>query len=346
MIPIDLPNDPYEAGRAHGEACRETIRAFLDDRLSRINALRAGPLPLAEAIDAASAHARIVFRDVPAVAEEVRGLAHGAAISEGEAFLLQFRREIVARDARSGHGCSLLVTELDPGVPTLAQTIDLEGDVVSLVRVFRSAPGHSSRPRKLIVSLAGLIGYAGMNDRGLCIGINMLLAQPWKVGVSPYLLVNHLLGLDNLDDCLADIHRIKRASSRSLMLLQGRRCINVEMTPDECRVTEAMPFAHTNHFLHPDLAPQEALNPFTLASSRKRQAHLENVLRRGTLRSVEDVFQALSDHSLFPLGICMHSQGIVTRPDTVAAILMQPSQGSLHIRHGHPCSTQTEVFNF
>lgn len=343
---VALADTPFESGRAHGQACGAEIRAFVGDRLARVNALRALPLEREAALAAALRQGRFLQDAAPALAEEVRGLAAGAGLSFAEALLLQYRRELVGWESREAHGCSLMAWAPPQGGPLLAQTIDLEGGVADLVRVFRTPPGlPGGAPRVLMVGLAGLVGYLGLNDRGLAIGINMVLSKGWRLGVSPYLLVRHLLGRASLDEAVGELRRLGRSSSRCLTLLQGRRCVTVEMTADDLRVSEGLPAAHTNHYLHRDFEPLDASNPFSKNSSRQRLALVGDRLRGPAAPAgAEQALDALADHSMFPVGVCMHAQGHLTRADTVAAVVMDPARGTLHLRRGHPCTAPTEVF--
>lgn len=340
MTLIELPNNPFDAGVLHGRECAEAIQSFIRDDLARINSIRASPIARHQALSLLQAHADIVIKGFPALAQEIQGLARGAEISQGEAFLLQFRRELIASRTSSVHGCSVLATKLDKS-PILAQTMDLEGNVCSLVRLFRCSARTDGSPASLIVSLAGLLGFVGMNDRGLCIGINMIFAPPWVPGISPYLLVKHLLTFKTIDECLRQIPQIRVSSSRSLVLLQGSRCVNIEMTSSTYRLTERFPLTHTNHFLHPDLLPVDLANPLSKSNSHRRLAYLEQYVQSCAPREVDDVFQVLSDHSLYPRGICMHGEGAVKHPDTVAAVVFHPTARALFVRIGHPCNTKT-----
>lgn len=343
---IELADDAFGAGLVHGRTCGEDIRFFLGDRLARINALRARPLDRELALSIARRHGQEVEAWAPELAQEIRGLAQGAGIDYDDALLLQYRRELVGWTSGEAHGCSLAAWRPELATPRLAQTIDLDGDVASLVRVFLTRAGASGRPRVLMAGLAGLIGYMGVNDRGLAVGINMVLSTDWQPGISPYLLVRHVLGCDTLDQAVGELRRLPRSSSRSLTLLQGRRCVNVEMTGERLSAVEALPMLHTNHFTHAGLTPLDAMNPISRNSSRQRLSRLEALLDRlGAPESPEQMLDALADHSMFPVGICMHAQGHVTRADTVAAVVLEPAEGRLHLRRGHPCTAATRIFS-
>lgn len=69
-----------------------------------------------------AAYAKAIDQALPEIAEEIHGLAAGAAIAREDAYLLQMRRELAAAAASD---CSTFA--LAGRRPFLAQTIDLPG---------------------------------------------------------------------------------------------------------------------------------------------------------------------------------------------------------------------------
>lgn len=58
----------------------------------------------------------------------------------------------------------------------------------------------------------------------------------------------------------------------------------------------------------------------------------------------EALFEAFSDHLLYPVGMCAHAQGNIQRGETVAAVVMQPNERRMHVRKGLPCASETQTF--
>ena len=336
-----MPGNPFACGFEHGRACRTEIRSFLADGLAGIDTLRPRPLGRERALSLAKRYGEAIREDMPDLHAELLGLAEGAGILPEEACLLQVRRELIAATGVDAHGCSLMAH--DPGgFPCLSQTIDLEGGVADLVRVFRILP--DAGPEILMLSLAGLLGYLGMNSYGLAIGINMVLSDGWMIGVSPYLAVRYLLTRKTIDECIAVLGQLRISSSRSLTFLQGGRCVNAELTPGGHSLREGLPSFHTNHYLHPRFEAADRLHPISRNTSRIRLELLRERFRSHGPNDAEACFSILSDHSLWPAGICMHAQGIKTRPETVAAIAMIPAKGEFHVRRGRVCEAKTETY--
>lgn len=338
--PVELGGTPREIGMGHGRALAEPIRGFLADRHARVNLLRRTPLHGRALERRIAPYLEQIERHLPDVAEELHGLAAGAEVPVLSATLLQVRREIIGYVPFPSGECSTIALMRPERGPFIAQTIDLNGAVAplgSLLRVEQRAA--RGLPDYVMYTLAGLLGFAGMNDAGLAVGINLVLAGRWGPGVPPYLLVRHLMNLGSVEECLAELERIPRSSSRALTLCDARRVVTVEMTMDEMRVLEDGPsILHTNHYLHPDLAPRDRMNPFSRRSSRDRLELLRERLPGVDTASPAALFELLSDHSLFPVGLCVHSGGDPRREESVAALVMEPGLGLFHAAVGQPCS--------
>jgi isopenicillin-N N-acyltransferase-like protein len=329
---LRVSGTPYEIGCQHGSRFAAEIRAFLEDGLARVNLLRREPLGREEATVVVDRHRVWIEAQLPDLAEEIHGLAAGAGISYSEAILLQLRRELIHADA-AGCDCTC-VGDLDGnGRAVLAQNVDLAGDMAAQALVLQVMPADRSQPRLCMFTFKGLCGYLGVNSAGLAIGLAMVTAADWRPGVPPYLLIRHLLGQRSIDGVLTEIRRIRRASSRYLMVAQGRQVLGIEMTVDDERLLTGTPLVHTNHFLHPDLLARDALEDPALTGSRRRAATMARLLASGESPAV-----ALADHHRHPFGICAHGEGIPTRVDTVAAVVLRPHARELQALAGHPCA--------
>ena len=104
---VRASGDRYEIGRQHGAALRVGIRRFLDDRLTRIGPVLNREVSLSEFAPSIADYVAVIGERLPALAEEVRGLADGAGITPDEAWLLQLRRELVGyRSVKPAGDCT------------------------------------------------------------------------------------------------------------------------------------------------------------------------------------------------------------------------------------------------
>ena len=276
----------------------------------------------------------------PHLAQELRGLARGAGISTEQALLLQVRREVMGYQRVPAMGDCTTYARSGDGHPVLAQTIDLNGDLDDHISVLAVGPGSPPR-RALVLSFAGLLGYLGVNSSGLAIGLNLVLGGEWRPGLPPYLAIRHLLDTAaSVEQAVDIVAGLRLASSRSLTLCDATTTACVEILGDDIRVTGGRETTHTNHFLHPDFVPHDELNVFARNFSRLRLTACQTglaALPPGA--GVEDHFALLSSAPIRVAG-----NGDIRRERTVAAVVMLPDRGELHVRPGDPARSRTESF--
>ncbi|SDC49868.1 C45 family autoproteolytic acyltransferase/hydolase [Streptomyces prasinopilosus] len=343
---VRATGSPFALGVRHGTSRAKALRAFLDDGLTRLNHVLSRPVTMAELGPRIAAHRAALGAASPDALDEIRGLAHGAGLTPDEALLLQIRREIMGyRRVPTAGDCTTYAvapsTHDSPSV--LAQTVDLNGhldDQICVLDVGRTDAGR----RSLLLSFGGLLGYLGINSEGLAVGINLVLGGVWEPGLPPYLAVRHLLDqASDVDSAVAELRRLlPLASSRSFTLCDPRGAAYVELCGGDLVVVPAVSghVVHTNHFLHPDLAHGDALNPFARRSSLRRlEAASEGVRRLPPSACPEEHLALLSTRP-----IRVPDRGDIRAERTVAAVVMVPSRRELHIRPGDPALSATQVF--
>jgi isopenicillin-N N-acyltransferase-like protein len=337
---VQAAGDPYQLGYQHGVARGPALRAFLADGLCRLEQLATGPVSLAGLAPLLADYDQQLSAATPLLARELDGLAAGAGISRDEALLMQLRREIAGYQRIPSMGDCTTYARSGSN-PVLAQTVDLNGgldDQITILEV--SGP---SRPRRsLVLSFGGLLGYLGLNSDGLAIGLNLVLGGRWVPGVPPYLAIRHLLDhAANVAEAIELLRGLPLASSRSLTLCDARQAICLEILDNQVVGLDG-DCAHTNHFLHPAFAERDELNVFARNSSvRRLEAARAGIARLPVDADIEAHFELLSTAP-----ICVADTGDIRRERTVAAVVLLPDRGELHIRPGDPSQHATESFRF
>ncbi|HEV7239243.1 MAG TPA: C45 family peptidase [Thermoanaerobaculia bacterium] len=329
---------PYEIGVQYGNAMAAEIDRFLHDGLARINRLRDTPLSAAAVSKFVGESAFWIEKEIPAIAEQVSGLAAGAGITYEQAMSLQLRRELI-RHPREAGDCTSIAHVGNGRGPLIAQNVDLVGDLSELSLVLHVESSDASRPKICLLTFVGLCAYLGINSHGLAVGINMVTSAGWRAGVPPYLLVGHILGCSSIAEALDELARIRRASSRYFVLADPGEAVGVEMTVTDLRILRAPLLAHANHFLHPDLQSLETKSGAELACSHDRLQRIASLAARGV-----DAQEMLGDHDGFPNSICVHNNGDLREIETVAGVVMVPRNRELRIAFGHPCRSEFRAY--
>lgn len=343
---IILRGTSYERGLQHGLLLGPQIREFLADNRARINSIRTVPLSDEEIDHVLNSYGPVIAAELPEIAQELQGLAEGADISYKDALLLQLRMELInmqATDEAEGDCSTIAIHQNNQRIS--GQTIDLPGDLTDLGYVFRSRTDAPQDPEILMYSFAGLLGYMGLNSAGLSININMVLSANWQPGIPPYLLVRHMLNKRSVNECKQELLRIKAGSSRSFILSDQEQLVNAELTGTHISFLNDNCLLHTNHFLHEQCKEEDIMHFLFRNSSIKRLELLKQLLPKN-LESVtpELLFDILSDHTLYPVGICAHDENNIRRSATVAAVVMQPVLYEMQVRKGYPCQASTFMY--
>lgn len=347
---VRVTSDPFGVGFAHGRARAGALREFIADGLCRINKLASSPMTAESLRPVLAGYRAAVASAAPRLDEELNGLAEGAGIPRDMATLLQVRREIIGYQRIPARGDCTTYASLSAGPgggPVLAQTVDLNGNLDDQITVLDAGLTGSGR-RALILSFGGLLGYLGLNSDGLAIGLNLVLGGRWGPGLPPYLAIRHLLDhAGSVPEALRILRGLPLASSRTLMLCDSRSIACAEILGNEARLIEPGPehghLTHTNHFLHPDFTSRDELNVFARNSSVLRlkaaEAGLAELPAHGAVP--EEHFALLTRPP-----ICVAGTGDIRRERTVAAVVMLPAEGELHLRPGDPSKSKTERVRF
>lgn len=332
---LRLSGSPYEIGLQHGRQMQSAIHAFLGNGMASTASLVNDPSRLDGFAERIRLHADIIECCMPTLAQEVHGLAAGADISLEQAYLLQLRRELVGYSSvRSQGDCTTFGRLHDDSTSVIGQTVDLAGSVADELTVLDIAHQRHGR-QVMLLTFTGLIGYLGMNDSGVAIGLNLVLGGEWRPGIPGYLAIRHLLDeADSVDTCLSLLRRLPLASSRSLMITDGKRLVTVEHILDDMRLLENRSLVHANHFLHPDFQPRDELNFFAKGSSVRRLQACQQRLASIHAGAPAEAYLAMLNEP--PIEVPPNAD--VRRECTVASALMCPATGQMHIKKRLPHS--------
>jgi isopenicillin-N N-acyltransferase-like protein len=346
---LDLAGTPEEVGRAHGQAYAGEIREYTDERVrlagdgtwsnalprEQVLALADACLPAHEAYDA----------DLYA---EMLAMADGAGLSPAEALIVGGFTDFidtvkaVGGDPLPEDTCTgaLVPPDAGGGEPWFAQTWDMHDTATPYIVMLRTKVDGA--PEALVFTTVGCIGQIGMNEHGICVGINNLTADDGKIGVTWPFVVRKALAQDNVDDALACVTEADLAGGHNFFLLdRDGKGYDVEAMPTATHVFElgTEPLVHTNHCVaEVTQAVQGPRAPVRIASTENRYARAVELLGKRPID--EESLMALTRDDE---AICERSEPPY-HVESCGATVMRPRTGDLWAVWGLPADNEYEHF--
>jgi isopenicillin-N N-acyltransferase-like protein len=335
---IEVAGSAYEMGYQHGAQAAELIERYIRWIETLTDTPRAG------LATRAMAFAPLMQALSPSLMDEVHGLADGACISLGEAMLCQVRVETAhiplakTGDYRSEGGCTLFAltgSATADGQPLAGQNLDLEPEYADIAILLHVRP-NDGRPRALMLTFAGQVGYNGMNQYGLAHFNASLYDYEWRLATPRQLLRRVMLEKRTVGECVDLLARQRACSAANIVLCDGQgNLADVEIRPEgialftgdhpDCRL-------HTNHYLTAEFAAYES---GFVPDSRRRLARLQELVQQDWGNITMDTLKAmLADHQGGPAGICRHG---ASDWHSIAGCIAEPATGRLHVRRGYGC---------
>jgi isopenicillin-N N-acyltransferase like protein len=302
-IPIlDVAGTPAEMGAAHGRAARDALRAFAAERvrLAGEPAWTGRALDRAQVLALGDACLAAHRAYAPDLADELDAMAEAAGLLASEVVIVNGFTDFVDAVHAVGAGarrpapvpadamnCTAFLVPADraaDGQALFGQTWDMHESATEHVVVLRAAPRDA--PAFVAFTTVGCVGMIGMNEHGVCVGINNLSAGDGDVGVTWPFVVRKALQQRDLAGALRCVREARLAGAHNYLLLDAAgRGANVEATTTRTVVTPlaAGAVVHTNHCLAPATAAVErAREEAAVASSERRLARATELLdRRG-----------------------------------------------------------------
>lgn len=343
-------------GVAHGRAYAEEIRHYTAERVELVASglWSGGPISEGEVLELAGSLLPAHEQHSSALHAELLGIATGAGITPAEAVVVGGFTDFVdtVRAAKGGShpdsvmedDCTAVVVpdERADGAGFYAQTWDMHSTATEHVLLLRARPDDG--PTSLVFTTTGCLGQIGMNEAGVCVGINNLTASDGQVGVTWPSVVREVLGKSSAKDGLVAIEQAALAGGHNFMLFDGQGDgYNIEAMPTARPVTEleSEALTHTNHTLDPAACAVEGERAAELsASSTKRLATAGALLDRTGITS-EDLMELTRE----PEAICQ----VPVAPyfvETSGAVVMRPKTLDFWATWGPPSHNEFQQVQF
>lgn len=351
---IDLIGNPQEKGAAHGETFRneisELMAGFTETVLLHSEG-RKQNISLEWWREWALQNVPYITNYFPDGIEEIKAIAKSANVPFEDILCLNAFLDIwdwVKPNMYKGrygraHGCTAFGISglLGSKEAILGQNYDLE----SLFQKGTILMRIHDRDDKvsLVFTIAGIVGCAGMNNKGLATVINNLTTADAQPGVPYPFIIRRLLLSSNVGETIDSVVGAQRTSGINYII--ANKCgavISIESSATKYVVTYSFdrPIIHANHFLQDRLFSQEARSIVDRGHSIFRQYRMEYLLSECDQYQKEDLYKVLSDHENYPIGICRHDEPTDTCGKTVAGMIFLPKQQKAFIATGNPCENE------
>jgi len=336
-------------GRQLGEAMRDELHGLIEIIVERINKGRPGrpAFTYEQGLEVAASSIAPAEAYAPHLVEELRGVAEAGGGSLEQVMLINVRNQIaVALDG----ACTAVAVETgasssETGMVGQNWDNDPAMDPFSVVLTRRPKDG----PSHLNFTQPGVIGYMGLNEPGIGVCVNTLPAPASGRGVPWYFALRSIYEESSLDGVVARLARADLAISINAAMMTSEGAADIEATADGVyvlRANERGTLVHTNHCLHPDLVPINDDFPELIESGPRLRRSEALLAGMGSPVSLDDLKRLLSDHDGFPRSICRHPND---DPETgfwrsVVSMILEPSEGRMHLTRGNPCERPFEVY--
>lgn len=353
---LDLSGSPVEMGQQHGQALAEQIRSYTDERIE----LATSALWTGKSINRRDV-LRIAEEMLPAhenfsaaLFEEMMALASAAGITAAEAIIVGgFTDFIDTLRAETGGTVPDSVQEDDctavivpdhraDGAGFFAQTWDMHDTATKHVVLLRIKP--DDRPSALLFTTGGALAQIGMNELGVCVGINNLTATDGCRGVTWPTVVREALNQTSAVAARDVILAADLAGGHNFHIFDAEGVgYSIEAMPT-ARPTEQLrecAIVRTNHALNTEAQAVEGQKaPFMQASSERRLTTGEELVNRSGI-TPEDLMELTRE----PGSICQ----VPSEPyriETSGAVVMRPQSREFWACWGQPATNDYERISF
>lgn len=347
-------------GLAHGSAVAASVRQYAEERVRLATAASwtGRGADRAEVMELAAACLQVHEERYPHLTEELRGVAAGAGVNPATLVVSGGFTDFVdavAAGALSGppgspspatlseDDCTALLvprSRMADDLPALAQTWDMHEGSADHLLLLEGRP--AGRPAFIVMTTSGCLGMIGINEAGVCVGINNLTAAGGRVGVTWPFVVRAMLEQETAEAALEVLRAAPLAGGHNYLVVDAAgRGANVEAMPDAIAETTLADevLVHTNHCLSEETRrverPREAMSQ---TESERRLTRALELSRRSDL-DVDYLQSVTAD----PDAVCR--VGVPpSHVGTCGAVVMRPATREMWAVTGRPSQAPYERY--
>lgn len=350
---LSISGTPYEMGYRHGQAYCEDIRRYASERVHLVmdgkwsggtKLSRESVLELAEQL--VPAHEAFA----PDLTDEMRGMSAATGLSLGELIVVSGFTDFV--DTVYAHHQTGTRTPLDDctafivpdsladGQGFFGQTWDMHDTATEFVILLNVQ--YADLPNAYVFTTTGCFGQIGMNDAGVAVGINNLMAADGQIGITWPFVVRKMLQQTSADAALQILRDTNLAGAHNYLIFdRSGKGYNVEAFSTRIHVAELAEdsLVHTNHCLidYTQAVAQQRPTDLQL-TSEARKAQAEKLLQERPITI--DTLKAVTRD---PEAICYTGKPPY-HIETCGAAIMRPKTNEFWAVWGLPSHNDYERF--
>ncbi len=343
---LDVSGSPEEMGHKHGSTYGEQIRHYAKERVGLASSAlwSGGSLGRREVLDIAEsmlasheAFSLPLYTEMMAMAEAARITPAEAIIVGGFTdFIDTVRAEVggqVPEQVQEDDCTAVIIPDHRAGgAGFLAQTWDMHDTATKHVVLLRLRPRDA--PASLVFTTNGALAQLGMNEHGVCVGINNLTATDGRRGVTWPSVVREALNQTTAADARDVVLGADLAGGHNFHLFDAQgNGFSIEAMPS-ARPVETLgqdAIVRTNHTLSPESTALQGVKAATMmASSEKRLKTGRSLVDREGI-TTEDLMELTREAG----SICQVPEDPY-RVETSGAAIMRPRQGDFWACWGQP----------
>jgi isopenicillin-N N-acyltransferase like protein len=350
-----VSGSPRERGRAYGTVARREIESSMVGYARVFDHYQGWSWP--EVRRRARSYLPAITDFSPAIADELAGIAAGANVEVEDVLALNTRSEMMF-----GSGSSIEPMECTAfcltSKATRTRTLIAGQNWDWLPHARQTSVvlevHRDDGPDFMTVVEAGLLAKVGLNSAGVGLCTNTLISSHSEgaTAVPYHVLLRSVLDSESGQHAADRITGTERAISANYLIFdRGGFCTDIETTPVVGGFKRLSPtdgvLTHANHFMTTELTQRD------LYLARKKHTvdrlrAIDHQLRDRREHTVESLKAALADHTFEPNSVCQHPNESMPEPErtcTVAGIIIDVEDATLHVAPGNPCTTPWSSFH-
>jgi isopenicillin-N N-acyltransferase-like protein len=350
---LEISGSPYESGYKHGNAFKEEIAAITQNQFRYIESrARDNSIFVSrkDCLAVANKYLPYAMEYSPHLIDEIHGIADGSESSFEDIFCLNSFLDLFDLFVPS-IGLSFACTSFALSTQATDSNEVFVGQCYDLSSVYQQGAillslKSNNQSSKLVFTIAGMVGCAGLNNYGIGLSINKLFPSDSRPGVPYTFIVRDILDQARIGDALWSILRAKRASGINYMLGdKNGEIYSLETTATDHELIYGFDgfICHANHYLTDKLKAFDITSSHTHSSIvRFSRIHKLILSKLGRIKLI-DLQMFLKDHINYPFSICRHEESNINQTlvsKTISAFVIDPVKLAAHFSMGNPCENE------